>query len=57
VAARIAAEPGTEVETVHGGPGEFSARVDDRVVYDGSRFWYPWPGSVLARVREALGAG
>ena len=47
-------QDGMTVERVKGGLGELSVRIDDKKLFEGSRFWYPTPGSVVKEVRGAL---
>lgn len=58
MAARVAAElekdEGIEVDRRTGGLGEFSVFIDEQKVVDTSRFWYPAPGKVVAKVRTLL---
>jgi hypothetical protein len=54
VAAQLKKEDGLEVETVRGGLGELSVSIDERMVVNTNRFWYPTPGGVLKKVRAAL---
>ena len=54
VADKLRAAEGVEVETVKGSLGEFSVAVDGREEIKMSRFFYPRPGKVVARVRELL---
>jgi hypothetical protein len=54
VAARLKEEDGVEVETVRGALGELSVSIDGRKVVETNRFLYPFPGSVLKKVRAAL---
>ncbi len=50
------ADGGVEVETVKGGLGEFSVRLDGRKIVETSRLWYPTPRKVVEQVRAALAA-
>jgi hypothetical protein len=54
VEAELKKEGGVEVETVRGGLGELSVSVDNRKVVNTNRLWYPAPGGVLQKVRDAL---
>ena len=58
IAARVAEDlreqPDLTVETISGGLGELSVDLDGVRVFSSSRLWYPTPGSVIKKVREAL---
>lgn len=54
LAAKLGRHPGTHVETISGGFGEFSVLVDDQKVVDTNRFWYPNPAKVLRLVEARL---
>jgi hypothetical protein len=60
MAARVAAQlrktPGVQIETVKGNFGEFSVSVDGRNLINTARFWYPWPGKVIQKLRAAMAA-
>jgi hypothetical protein len=60
MAARVAAQlrktPGVQVESVKGNLGEFSVSMDGRMLVNTARFWYPWPGKVIQKLRTALAA-
>jgi len=47
-------QDGLNVERVKGGLGELSVSINDKKLFEGSRLWYPTPGSVIAEVRGAL---
>ena len=59
IAARVAADLESEsdvtVETVKGSLGELSVDLDGANVFTSSRLWYPTPGSVIKKVKAALG--
>ena len=46
--------PDRRVQKIHGGLGELRVTVDGKDVYDGSRFLYPRPKTVVAAVRAHL---
>ncbi len=58
MASRVAAElrkrNDVQVETVKGGLGEFSVRIDGRKVIDTNRLWYPSPGKIMSKVEALL---
>jgi len=60
MAARVAAElkqdENVQVETVRGGLGEFSVRLDGREVVKTNPLWYPSGGNVVREVRSLLAA-
>ena len=47
-------QDGMTVVRVKGGLGELSVSIDDKKLFEGSRLWYPTPGSVIKEVRGAL---
>ncbi len=46
--------PDRNVQKIRGGFGEFRVTVDGKDVYDGRRYLYPRPKTVLAAVRAHL---
>ena len=56
VADELRAEEGVEVELVKGGLGEFSVSIDGQKEVATTRFLYPRPSKVAARVRALLQA-
>jgi hypothetical protein len=54
VADALRKDPGVEARLEPGGFGELTVRVDDQVVFESSRLWYPAIGKVVRRVRAAL---
>jgi len=54
LAAKLRNEQDVQVETVHGGFGEFTVLVGGEEVIRSNRFWYPSPAKVLEKVRARL---
>ena len=54
VAADLRQQADLTVETIRGGLGELSVDLDGVRIFNSSRLWYPTPGSVVQKVREAL---
>lgn len=54
MAAKLRREDGVEVDTVRGELGELSVSIDGRKVVITNRYLYPFPGTVLKKVRAAL---
>ena len=54
VAAQLAHDKDVEVTTRKGGLGELSVWIDGEKIIDTNRFWYPTPGSVVAKTRARL---
>jgi hypothetical protein len=54
VAAKLSKEPGVQVETVKGGPGEFSVFIDGQEAITTNRLSYPNPIKVVKQVRALL---
>ena len=54
VAAQLSRDPNLEVRREKGGLGELRVAVDGLDVVDSSRFWYPTPSSVLAKIHTHL---
>ena len=46
--------PDRRVQKIKGGFGEFRVTVDGQTVYDGKRYLYPRPKTVLTAVRKFL---
>ncbi len=46
--------PDRQVQKIKGGIGEFRVSVDGHDVYDGKRYLYPRPKTVLTAVRNYL---
>ena len=54
VAAQLSEDPSLTVTRTRGDLGELRVAVDGADVVTTNPFWYPTPGSVVARVREYL---
>jgi len=54
VAAKLAQEHNRPVSVVKGNVLEFSVSIGEETVFQGNPLWYPWPNSVIKRVREVL---
>ena len=54
VAAKLRKEPGVQVETVKGGPGEFSVFIDGQEAITTNHLSYPNPIKVVKQVRVLL---
>lgn len=54
VAAQLAKQTNSEIETTAGGLGEFSISIDGEKVIDTNRLWYPSPKKTVAKTVEIL---
>ncbi len=55
MAAELQKDGDVEVETVHGGFGEFSVFIDGEKEIDSNRLWYPKTRKVVERLKSLLG--